>query len=546
MIETGTWYLGGVTESSNNYKLSICATVTPISSGITKTDTCTKTSNVVTAEVGLPRLGEMFASQLANEFGDFNDVYTLTPGTSPNIHRIRYDGRVQSMAPSYNIGSKPSLYLKSNVKIDSGDGTPNKPFIISIGSTGGGQTGEGSEEYNATKGVNKPKLAEGMTPIKWNGYNLVETTESDPDWYDYSEKRWANATTADGSMWVWIPRYIYKITDGWHSYNDYGSGTVKIQFSKGTDDNWNSAVIGNINTDTSANASDNTWTNHPAFTFGDTELTGFWMAKFEAAIGDPIDEWDSMDNNPSRPIIITPNVRAWEYISIGNAFLCSRNMETNSRYGWGMSGEGIDTHLTKNIDWGAVAYLSISDYGKGNREKIWINNSVFTGCSGEDADSSFVANVCQNAYNTAKGVKASTTGTVYGVYDMNGGQAEFVAAYLNNGSQYLSQYGSQILLADEKYVDIYSIGTSDNWEANYAKVIEKKGDAIYESSTIGDSDTSWFHVMSVMMNGDHVWLIRGGSEMDETHSGEFYYHGIWGFYGVDFGFRPVLLVGSGL
>ena len=24
--------------------------------------------------------------------------------------------------------------------------------------------------------------------------------------------KWANAITADGSMWVWIPRYAYKIT----------------------------------------------------------------------------------------------------------------------------------------------------------------------------------------------------------------------------------------------------------------------------------------------------------------------------------------------
>ena len=34
-----------------------------------------------------------------------------------------------------------------------------------------------------------------------------------------------------------------------------------------------------------------------------------------------------------------------------------------------------------------------------------------------------------NYYNTEKGVKASTTGNVYGIYDMSGGSWERVAAY---------------------------------------------------------------------------------------------------------------------
>ena len=31
----------------------------------------------------------------------------------------------------------------------------------------------------------------------------------------YENKKWANAKTEDGSMWVWIPRYAYKVV-----YND--------------------------------------------------------------------------------------------------------------------------------------------------------------------------------------------------------------------------------------------------------------------------------------------------------------------------------------
>ena len=37
-----------------------------------------------------------------------------------------------------------------------------------------------------------------MTPIVYEGANKP------------TEKKWANAITEDGSMWVWIPRYAYQ------------------------------------------------------------------------------------------------------------------------------------------------------------------------------------------------------------------------------------------------------------------------------------------------------------------------------------------------
>ncbi len=72
-------------------------------------------------------------------------------------------------------------------------------------------------EFDEEKGVNKPVLTSGMTLIKWDEeLNEIETTEEDEDWYDYNEKRWANAKTKDRSYWVWIPRYAYKITSCFH------------------------------------------------------------------------------------------------------------------------------------------------------------------------------------------------------------------------------------------------------------------------------------------------------------------------------------------
>ena len=74
-------------------------------------------------------------------------------------------------------------------------------------------------------GANKPEVYQGLYPIKYaaNG-DVVFTTTSDLDWYNYNEGKWANAVTLDklGQMnpsaatednitgyYVWIPRYAY-------------------------------------------------------------------------------------------------------------------------------------------------------------------------------------------------------------------------------------------------------------------------------------------------------------------------------------------------
>ena len=77
--------------------------------------------------------------------------------------------------------------------------------------TGGG--------YNTEKKVNAPRLTAGMTPIKFTEPTdsakgtVVETTSEDAEWYEYGteegKKKWANAQTEDGSMWVWIPRFAF-------------------------------------------------------------------------------------------------------------------------------------------------------------------------------------------------------------------------------------------------------------------------------------------------------------------------------------------------
>jgi hypothetical protein len=221
-------------------------------------------------------------------------------------------------------------------------------------------------------------------------------------------------------------------------------------------------------------------------------------------------------------------------------------METNSVYGWGTSGTGIDTHLIKNTEWGAVTYLSKSVYGK--NAEIWINNSntFTTGCAANSVSESQYTG-CENTYDSTNGLQASTTGNIYGIYDMSGGSWEYTAAYVNNGHNNLTAYGNSIINTDSKYKDVYTMGSTDTNTNNYALTINHKGDAIYETSINGnDSALAWYSDNTYMTRTDQPWFKRGGSCYNSTGTGTFYFNRHDGNVYSGNGFRGVVLVGAGL
>ena len=121
MIEDSTtWYLGR-TGNGSSYKLAKYTGATG----------STLTSSTTTVKVGLLRLGELMASQFSGY--NSNPYYWLLNSAS--------DGAVNYIVPNgsgYNSrienwhAIKPSLNLKSNVIITSGDGTKNNPFTIEL------------------------------------------------------------------------------------------------------------------------------------------------------------------------------------------------------------------------------------------------------------------------------------------------------------------------------------------------------------------------------------------------------------------------------
>ena len=120
MIEDNTtWYLGTVRAA--NYKLAKYQDAT--SSSLTQATT--------TAKIGLLRLGELMAGQF-DEYGNNTYYWTLTPYTTLYVNRILNNSYIYDTAlPTFSNSSRPSMNLKSTVKIVSGTGTKSNPFVIS-------------------------------------------------------------------------------------------------------------------------------------------------------------------------------------------------------------------------------------------------------------------------------------------------------------------------------------------------------------------------------------------------------------------------------
>ena len=382
-----------------------------------------------------------------------------------------------------------------------------------------------SGAFNNEKGVNEPNLKTGMTPIYFelgsdDIYKEKVTTQDADNWYNYKEKKWANAQTKDGSMWVWIPRFAYKINDD--------NKTFDVKFLMGTTDYYldennipQKAVRG------TADSSPDTrkeYTVHPAFTdetsIGfknggwDSELTGIWVAKFEAGfadIGEQVestvkytqstclingketesgnDVWTDARNiygkydtntNMTYPVFQGLKI-SYNYITLSDAYtLCKSIVKTNNIYGLE---EDANSHLIKNSEWGAVSYLGQSQYGL-NGTNIYVNNvninsstksgyAVTGVCGTDEGNNTYdvnsnptitLDNIKKRNANNVKswnindGTKSSSSGTIYGIYDFSGGVAERVAAYIDNGNQnlyYGESFTSNEIKRSTQYYTIY-------------------------------------------------------------------------------------------
>ena len=112
-------------------------------------------------------------------------------------------------------------------------------------------------------------------------------------------------------------------------------------------------------------------------------------------------------------------------------------------------------------------------------------------------------------YNTPGGINASTSGNVYGIYDMAGGAWECVAGYLSELTSPLASY-STLASADDKYKDEYTGITADS-QTNYDLNAGEYGDAVYETSVSGDDyGGSWGGSHAKFPASSSPVFVRGG------------------------------------
>ena len=463
--------------------ITILDTVAPQAATINLSGTSTTTAGSVTATVTL-KDNESGVNTTASKW-----VYNTNAGnigTNESSYNNNFSSNVQTITLK---ATTPGTYYLHVLSVDNAG---NKKEIISSSAVTVEKALVADGTYNEDKGVNTPKLGTGMTPIKWNGSSWVNTTGSDPEWYDYTAKKWANAKTSDGSMWVWIPRYAYSITSGYHSST---AGNIDVEFMKGLT---NETSTGRTRFDNASGQGN--WNIHPAFNYGST-VSGIWVAKFEAS-------------NSGGKIKVEPGVSSWRSITVNDIYTNCLNYNKT-----------LNSHMMKNDEWGAVAYLSKSKYGKNAEVTINSNSSYYTGGGSGNA---YVSNIGQ-----------STTGTVHGVYDMSGGAWEYVAAYVDNS--YTTSYGSSLVNGDAKTKNVYSKASTDNATNNYNANSSKYGDAVYETSTSGSGSTSWYGDYSDFPNAGGPFFQRGGHYTGGTDEGVFFFYNYYGGTSSYLSFRPVLV-----
>ncbi len=368
-----------------------------------------------------------------------------------------------------------------------------------------------------------------MTPVKFDtSGNMQVTTSADTQWFNYDEKKWANAKTADGSMWVWIPRFAYKIES---PGTEVGS-QVDVIFLNGTSNKY-------LDSEGKLKDLPSGYMVHPAFdneigslyTNGgyNKALAGIWVSKFEASYPETgmLSSFSRKESNitykstsgvsnaygaigtSTKMIypIFTSNGTSYNQVSIGDAYAISLELtKTGNPYRLPSTAK---SHMLKNSEWGAVAYLTASKYGVGSVQPNTKDNTSGSanafGITGYDSYGAY----CGSTYTS----NASTTGNKFGVFDLVGACSEFTSGHIENDNANIANYAPAFVQNNKnmntELKNVYfAKGTSiENFQipSNMLKV----GEAIWETS---NGVKTWGNRSMTFPENSNPFFIRGGSK----------------------------------
>ena len=495
-------------------------TIPTIDSTIKKNKEKLFNQQIETIRNGLKTWGDANVDRLPEESGD-----TLTL----NLGYMKAEGFVK---PDL-VNPKNKQCYANDIKLYIKRVNENYEYIVDF------ESGSEATEYDCNAGdliytdsiLNgaDPILSNGLIPVTIEDNGTVKRADIYSEWYNYSEKKWANAVIltptgkveTDGtilessieSYFVWVPRYRYKLFDmgDYSSINTAGlpstsnSKEIEIKFE-------------NKYTEISIGTKVGEFHSHPAFQAFDSN--GLWVGKFETT--------GSLNN-----VTIKPNNKAINYVSVKNMFTSAYNYKRN-----------INSHMMKNIEWGATAYLSLSRYGKNNEVNINNNSELMTGYSSvvRTTPSEFAWGTASSItlpYNTTIGYQASTTGNITGIYDMSGGANEYMAAYLHGNVGDSDFTISEIENYGNKYFDIYP---SDSASGKYYNRI--LGDATGELGPFYIVDThplsNWYEDIAYFVDPEYSWIMRGGIYLQSSKAGQLFFGGDMGGPDTKTGFRITL------
>ena len=287
-----------------------------------------------------------------------------------------------------------------------------------------------------------PDVPDGLIPVTIANNGAVTTiSKTDENWYNYNQKKWANAVLVSETnrstyqnstnvtvpesdilaYYVWIPRYKYKI---------WTTGTSAKGLEQEID-----IIFETKDTTKSMGTQVGEYITHPAFTFGNDELNGIWVGKFETT-----GTGDMPTIKPNASSLRNQNVSTQfqTALKFAEGTLSDGTTTFVGSNTYGLTNE-VNTHMAKNTEWSAVAYLSHSRYGINGKIRInnygtYTNNEYIplgTGCGASTANAS-ESSTCQIAYGSATSYPQSTTGNITGVFDMYGGAWEYVMGVFAN------------------------------------------------------------------------------------------------------------------
>ena len=367
--------------------------------------------------------------------------------------------------------------------------------------------------YTDNSGANAPVLAEGMIPVVYDeGLGYWIKADINAGWYNYTDKIWANAVmvktdATEGvecsksrsyymnapaytpvkeedilAYFVWIPRYKYKLFNATYARGT-SSQLIDVVFENGTSTTGTVTCTYDTNgAETCTNKSNGNYYTHPAFTLGDTELKGIWVGKFETT---------GSETTPT----VKPGISSLRSITVssmystGQLFRSTDYLTTN-----GVS--TADSHMMKNIEWGAVAYLKQSIYGLGTTDIA--NNNSYSYITGRSTGDTIV-----------------TSSTSEGTYKYNEPKIE---------KELVEGTGTELTIATPASDSTYTwtnIGTSDSpiWKSANQGVASSSTTLTYTFTLTGQGVLSFdYSASSESANFDYLYytIKQGDNIIDST------------------------------